>query len=114
MAEISKSGEKVKYRLAEAMKENKLKAPVLPTVKEIIAANAAFEQGLFNQNIRHMGQPSLVQSVSNCEKRAIGTNGGFGYKSLRDDIEIALLDSVILAYWKCNESKEKRKQRVSY
>lgn len=100
--------------LAEAMKENKLKAPVLPTVKEIIAANASFEQGLFNQNIRHMGQPSLVQAVSNCEKRAIGTNGGFGYKSLREDIEIALLDSVILAYWKCNESKEKRKQRVSY
>ena len=94
--------------------ENKLKAPVLPTVKEIIAANASFEQGLFNQNIKHMGQPSLVQAVSNCEKRAIGTNGGFGYKSLRDDIEVALLDSVILAYWKCNESKEKRKQRVSY
>ena len=87
---------------------------MLPTVKEIIAANASFEQGLFNQNIKHMGQPSLVQAVSNCEKRAIGTNGGFGYKSLRDDIEVALLDSVILAYWKCNESKEKRKQRVSY
>lgn len=100
--------------LAEAMKENKLKAPLLPTVKEIIAANAAFEQGLFNENIRHKGQPSLVQSVSNCEKRAIGTNGGFGYKSLRDDIEVALLDSVILAYWKCSETRERKKQRVEY
>ena len=100
--------------LTEAMKENKLKAPLLPTVKEIIAANAAFEQGLFNENIRHKGQPSLVQSVSNCEKRAIGTNGGFGYKSLRDDIEVALLDSVILAYWKCSETRERKKQRVEY
>ena len=61
-----------------------------------------------------MNQLSLTQSVSNCEKRAIGTKGGFGYKSLRDDIEVSLLDSVILAYWACNESKEKKIQRISY
>lgn len=100
--------------LADEMKKEKLKKPVLPTVKEIIVANAAFEQGLCQQNIAHMNQPSLSQSASNCEKRAIGTNGGFGYKSLRDDIEIALLDSVIYAYWACSEYKEKKKQKVGY
>lgn len=100
--------------LAGEMKKEKLKAPILPTVKEIIVANSTFEQGLCQQNIVHMNQPSLMQSVSNCEKRAIGTNGGFGYKSLREDIEIALLDSVIYAYWACSNFKEKKKQKASY
>ena len=100
--------------LATDMKEMKLKAPVLPTVKEIILANASFEQGIFQTNIEHMGQPSVEQIVGNCEKRAIGANGGFGYKALRDDIEAAILDSIILAYWACSTSKEKKKQKISY
>lgn len=100
--------------LVKQMKEYHLKSPMLPTVKEIISANAAFEQGIFQQKICHMNQPSLTQSVSNCEKRAIGSNGGFGYKSLKDDIEIALLDSAILSYWVCSVSKEKKKQKISY
>lgn len=101
-------------KLSDEMKENGLKKPILPTVKEIIAAGTAFEQGLFGAKICHANQPSLTQSVSNCEKRAIGTNGGFGYKSMKDGVDITLLESVILAYWKCSESKEKRRQKVSY
>ena len=27
--------------------------------------------------------------MTNCEKRAIGSNGGFGYKALKEGIEIA-------------------------
>ena len=100
--------------LADDMKEARLKKPVLPTVKEIILANASFEQGIFQANISHMGQPSVEQIVENCEKRAIGANGGFGYKSMKDDVEVAILDSLILAYWSCSTSKEKKKQRVSY
>ena len=96
------------------MKEYGLKRPILPTVKEIIVANAMFEQGLFQKNIRHMEQPSLENVVGNCEKRAIGSNGGFGYKSIKDGAEIALLDSVILAYWICSETKPKKKQKISY
>lgn len=100
--------------LSEEMKDLKIKAPILPTVKEIITANASFEQGIFQQKICHANQSSLTQVVSNCEKRAIGSNGGFGYKSLRSEIEISLLDSAILAYWICNETKEKQKQKISY
>ena len=116
-AEINKvvvDGANGQQLLAEDMREFKLKAPVLPTVKEIIVANASFEQGLGKANICHMGQPSVEQIVGNCEKRTIGSNGGFGYKSLRDDIEIAILDSIILAYWACSTSKEKKKQKISY
>lgn len=100
--------------LADEMKKEKLKKPTLPTVKEIILANSAFEQGLCQQKVVHMNQPSLAQAAENCEKRAIGSNGGFGYKSQVDKIEIALLDSAIYAYWACSKYKEKRKQKVSY
>ena len=100
--------------LAE-MKEARLKAPVLPTVKEIIAAHSAFEQGLYSQTLCHMGQPSLAQAASNCEKRAIGSNGGFGYRSIKDGVDVSLLDSVVLAYWAASTEKAKpTKQKVSY
>ncbi len=100
--------------LAESMKKAKLKRPVLPTVKEVITAHAMFEQGIEQKLICHKNQPSLMQSVSNCERRSIGTGGGFGYKSLRDDIDVVLLESVVLAYWAADSSKEHKKQRVSY
>ncbi len=101
--------------LADEMKDCGLKKPMLPTVKDIIVANTAFEQGLYKRNISHMSQLSVVNAVGNCEKRAIGSNGGFGYKSIKEGVEIALLDSIILAYWKCSETKEKKqKQRISY
>ena len=99
--------------LAEEMRQEGFKKPILPTVKEIITANAAFEQGVFKQKISHMGQPSLTEVICNCEKRAIGTNGGFGYKSQKEDLDIALMDSAILAFWACSEQKE-RKQKISY
>ncbi len=100
--------------LAEAMRAAKLKPPVLPTVKQIIAANAGFEQALFAGNICHMRQPALAQAASNCEKRAIGAGGGFGYRALLEGVAIELLDSVILAHWVCAEQKEKKKQKISY
>lgn len=100
--------------LAKDMKNAKLRKPILPTVKEVISAHTLFEQGLEEQIICHMGQPSLEQSVSNCDKRAIGASGGFGYKSQRDDIDVSILESVVLAYWACKESKEKRIQKISY
>lgn len=100
--------------LAGDMKEAGLKVPIMPTVKEVIVINAAFEQGIYEETICHMGQPSLVQAVGNCEKRAIGSNGGFGYKSLKEDIEISLLDSAAIAHWLCRETREAKPQRISY
>lgn len=106
------NGQKI---LSDEMKDAGLKKPILPTVKEVISANARFEQGLYQKNIQHTGQPSLVNAVGNCEKRAIGTNGGFGYRSIKEGVEIAILDSVILAYWICAETKqERKKQKISY
>ena len=112
VAKVVVDGANGQQLLAGEMKEEKLKAPVLPTVKEIIVANAAFEQRLYAKTICHMNQPSLTRSVSNCEKRAIGSNGGFGYRSISETVDISLMDSVILASWICGESKEKKKQKI--
>ena len=100
--------------LKSELEEERIKGVVLPTVKEIIVANAKFEQLMYAQEICHMGQPSLKQVATNCEKRAIGSSGGFGYKAQFDQMEIGLLDSCILAIWQCSEGKERKKQRVSY
>lgn len=88
--------------------------PILPKVSEVIMANSQFEQSIGLKTICHKAQPSLLRSVSNCEKRNIGTNGGFGYKALKPDIEIALMDSVILAMWSCMNAKEQKKQQINY
>ncbi len=100
--------------LSDAMKQSRLKAPVLPTVKEIILANSMFEQALFQQTIEHKSQPSLFQVVTNCDKRNIGTSGGFGYRSQVEENDIALMESMILAHWACAEAKEPKKQKIRY
>ena len=100
--------------LATEMKDYGIKAPILPTVKEIITANSLWEQGIYQQTICHNSQPSLTQVVINCDKRNIGANGGFGYRSQFDDMDISLMDSALLAHWACVESKPKKKQKVRY
>lgn len=99
--------------LADEMRKERLKTPILPKVSEVITANSIFEQAIYQEGIVHMGQPSLTEIASNCEKRPIGTSGGFGYKAQHDDVDIALLDSVILAHWACATHTE-RKQIISY
>lgn len=100
--------------LANDMKDFKLQEPILPTVKEIIVANSLWEQGIYQQTICHNNQPSLTRVVTNSDKRNIGSNGGFGYKSQYDDMDISLMDSALLAHWACHENKPKKKQRVRY
>ena len=96
------------------MKDSRIKPPILPTVREIIAANSSFEQAVFKTSICHKGQPSLEQVVTNSDKRSIGTNGGFGYRSQLEDYDIALMDSILLAHWACSESKPPVKQIIRY
>lgn len=100
--------------IAERMKNAKLKKPILPTVKEIIDANMMFEQAVFSKSMMHMGQEELTNVISNCGKRNIGSNGGFGYNAIKPDMEIALMDSIILAHWLAISDKERKKQVINY
>ncbi len=90
------------------------KKPVLPRVSEIIEANSLFERSLFSQQIAHSGQPALEQIVANCEHRAIGTSGGFGYTSILEGADVSLIEAVTLAHWLCATAKEKKPQKISY
>lgn len=99
--------------LAEDMKDAGIRIkPLLPKVSEIIEAAAMFEQAIVSGTLRHSDQPSLEQIVSNCEHRAIGANGGFGYVSILDGADVSLLDAVLLAHWACATAKAKRQQQV--
>ena len=101
--------------LAADMKNADVKCrAVMPKVAEVIEANTLFEKKLFEGGICHSGQPALTQAASNCEHRAIGSGGGFGYTSILKGADISLLESVSLAHWLCANDKERKKQIITY
>jgi len=101
--------------LVDNMKDASVKCKsLLPSVKEVIEANALFEQKLFEGLICHMNQAALTQAVSNCEHRAIGSGGGFGYTAILEGADMSLLESVTLAHWLAANAKEKKKQVIQY
>lgn len=87
---------------------------VLPKVADVIEANALFEKNLFEGLVVHKAQPSLVQAASNCEHRAIGSSGGFGYSSILEGADVSLLESAALAHWLCAKKKEMAPQEITY
>ena len=109
-------GQSGQQLLKDAMRDAHLYQVTLPKVADVIKANATFEERLASKELCHMGQPSMICSVTNCEKRTIGTNGGFGYKSINEAYDIALMDSMILAQWICGQKTKKsvKRQRSSY
>ena len=102
--------------LKDAMRDAHLYQATLPKVADVIKANATFEERLAGKELCHMGQPSMICSVTNCEKGTIGSNGGFGYRSINEAYDIALMDSMILAQWICGQKTKKsaKRQRSSY
>ena len=90
------SGQRI---LGDLMVGQGYKAPIFPKVADVISSSAMFEQAVVNKAIAHCGQPSLRNVVTNCERRAIGSNGGYGFRSLNDAYDIAIMDSAVLAYW---------------
>ena len=100
--------------LNDALKAEKLKGIVLASTAQVIKANAAFEQNMFDGRLCRMEQPTLTAVATNCEKRAIGSNGGFGYRSTTVKGDISILDAVLLAAWATDEFTEPRIQKISY
>ena len=100
--------------LKEAMRDAKLSRSMMPRVTEVIEANATFMTRLAAKELCHSGQPSMTNSVANCEKRTIGSNGGFGFRSINDAYDIALMDSMILAQWICGKKSKTVRQKISY
>lgn len=114
LAGVVVDGQPGQVLLAKEMTEAGAKKPRLPKVDEVISANAMFEQTLYSKGLVHTGQPTLAAVVSHCEKRPIGSNGGFGYRSIDETLDIAIMDSMILALWLCLTDKEKKPQKIQY
>lgn len=99
--------------LVKEIKDNDIRIKTtLPKVSEIITSNALFEQNLFAKNLCHMGQESLKNVVTNCDKRLIGSKGGFGYTSLVETQDIAIMDSMILAAWLCATTRDTNEKQT--
>lgn len=111
---VAVDGDNGKMLLADAMKQSKLGHPVIPSVAEVIKSFALWEQGIATGKLVHMNQSAATQVITNCEKRAIGSKGGFGYSSQIDGADISIMESMVLAYWQCFEAKDERKQNISY
>ena len=101
--------------LQDKLDEEKVGVELIrPTVREYCMAGAVFEQALESKTIEHEAQPSVDEVTAHCAKRLIGKQGGWGYKSLDEEHEIALLDSIVLAHWLCLNEKPKKAMKVWY
>lgn len=102
--------------LQRAAKEAKIGAKRIktPVVSNIVAANARFEDAVFNNGLCHVDQAPLRETVSNCAHRLIGSKGGFGYQSNLETYDPILVEATALAYWLCTEAKKKVKQNVVF
>lgn len=100
--------------LQDELRARRLPPPYLPSVREVIAANAIFEPDIEAKKICHMGQPSLARAVTNSEHRAIGSNGGFGYKTIKEGVDVALMDAAILASWGAGYFDETKTQTIRF
>ena len=87
---------------------------VIPAYGEMIVACSGFRQSIDTETVIHCDQPSVTQAVSNCEKRLIGNNGGFGFRSLKEEVEVAIVESLAIAQWACSQIKERKRQRIGY
>ena len=114
IAQVVVDGQSGQHILNNELHDARLKMAYLPRVDEVVSANALIMRAIEQHTVIHRGQPSLAQVVGNCEKRRLGTKGGYGFKAIKEEMEIALLDSVILAHWACLTFKPRKKQRVSY
>lgn len=114
-AKIVADGANGQNILGEDMKRAGLKSPLFPTTHDVIVANAKFEQNLYAGKLLHMDQPAMTDIVTNCEKRAIGSAGGFGYRSIKIGADVSVLDAAILAQWALEEfGQTARKQKIFY
>lgn len=68
-------------------------------------AVAMFEQGVNSHLLTQFGQPALDEGVGHALHREIGNNGGFGYESSSENVDVTPVEAVALAYWAARTSK---------
>lgn len=89
------------------------KAIVTPSSSDVVAAYSTMLNLVKERGVTHYGQPALDASATLSERRSIGSNGGFGFRS-NEKADATLIESCSLALWQALRTKRnpKRKQRI--
>lgn len=78
----------------------------LPTTDQVITAHSMALDAIESDGLTHFDQAPLNGSVALAGKRAIGTNGGWGWKPLGDG-DATPIEAVTFAYWGAMTSKRR-------
>jgi hypothetical protein len=84
----------------------------LLSTKEVIAASSMFLNALNEHKLCHFHQELLDHVVACVQKRPIGSNGGFAWKSI-DDSDVSPFDAVCFAYYGATTSRRDPTRKVS-
>lgn len=79
---------------------------VLPKATDATSAYAGFVNSVRERSVAHYGQPALDKSATGSEKRAIGTNGGWGFQST-ESADASLIESCCWAHWGAMTTKRR-------
>lgn len=113
-SDIMSDGKSGQEMLEKALKNAGLKHHVTASVGNVVTACAEFETAINNKKILHCPQVALDRVTTNTKKRKIGSGGGFGYDSIVEGYEIAILESAILAHHVLINRKEHKKNTAKY
>lgn len=89
------------------------RAVCLTTAANVIAASSMFVNAVGSGEITHNDQPALNDAIAAAQKRKIGADGGYGFKSA-NETDVTPLEAAALALWGVKTSKRNpnRKMRI--
>jgi hypothetical protein len=73
-----------------------------PNVAQAVEAYTGFVNATRERSITHIEDESTDESVCQCNRRRIGTAGGYGFAS-NDHANATLVDALAFAHWKAND-----------
>ena len=76
-----------------------------PGARQVQDASSMFEQAVNAHQLTQYDQPALNDSIAHAKHRPIGNDGGFGYASGVENIDVAPVEACALAYWAARTSK---------
>lgn len=79
---------------------------LVPTLDQVKASHAMFEQGVLAGGISHPGVEAFDDQVTSAMKRKIGKDGGFGWLAPEGGTVVAL-DAATLAHWGAKVTKRR-------
>lgn len=96
--------------LVEALRGQRVNV-TLSGARDMGAASALFTSGVFEGTLYHLGQPQLTAAVLSGRKRAIGTEGLWGWGRATSASDISPLVAATLALWGAQQTDPRRRQK---